>query len=109
MKKENNISDVEKQHALIGLSPMTEADILETAAFSQTAFFREKYRRGLKTLTKYEMRQFRKEHPDGQLKDVLVALIKDYNPELPPSILLEMTQFIVAEWERTHQIEAVLC
>jgi hypothetical protein len=40
MKKENNISDVEKQHALMGVSPMTEADILRTAAFSQTAFFK---------------------------------------------------------------------
>ena len=40
MKKENNISDVAKQHALIGLSPMTEADILETATFSKTAFFK---------------------------------------------------------------------
>jgi hypothetical protein len=109
MKKENNISDVEKQHALIGVSPMTEADILRTAAFSKTAFFKEKYRNSLKTLTKYEMRQFRKAHPDGQLKDVLSALVKDYNPELPPSILLEMTQFIVSEWERTSQTEAILC
>lgn len=109
MKKENDILSVAEQHALIGLSPMTEADILETAAFSQTAFFKEKYRRGLKTLTKYEMRQFRKEHPDAQLNEVLAALVKDYNPELPPSILLEMTQFIISEWERTHQKEAVLC
>ena len=109
MKKENNISDIEETLTSIGASPMTESDILETASFSKTAFFKEKYRKGLKTLTKYEMRQFRKEHPDGQLKDVLVALIKDYNPELPPSILLEMTQFIIAEWERTHEAEPVLC
>jgi hypothetical protein len=91
------------------LSPMTEADILRTAEFSKTAFFKEKYRKGLKTLTKYEMRQFRKAHPDAQLKDVLAALVKDYSPELPPSILLEMTQFIIAEWERTPQTDPVLC
>jgi hypothetical protein len=109
MKKENNISDTEKQHALIGVSPMTDANILRTAAFSKTAFFKEKYRKSLKTLTKYEMRQFIKQYPDGQLKDVLVALIKDYNPELPPSILLEMTQFIISEWELTHQAEPALC
>jgi hypothetical protein len=109
MKKENNISDNEEARMLIGVSPMTEADILESTTFSKNAFFKEKYKKSLKTLTKYEMRQFIKQHPDGQLKDVLAALIKDYNPELPPSILLEMTQFIISEWERTHEAEAVLC
>jgi hypothetical protein len=109
MKKENNISDIEEALTSIGASQMTEADILETATFSKTAFFKEKYRKSLKTLTKYEMRQFRKQHPDGQLKDALAALIKDYNPELPPSILLEMTQFIISEWESTYQAESVLC
>jgi hypothetical protein len=109
MKKENNILDSEETRTALRASPMTEADILETATFSKTAFFKEKYRKGLKTLTKYEMRQFIKQHPDGQLKDALAALIKDYNPELPPSILLEMTQFIISEWERTHQAEPVLC
>lgn len=109
MKKENNISDSEETCLSIGASPMTEADILESTAFSKTAFLKEKYKKSLKTLTKYEMRQFIKQHPDGQLKDALAALIKDYNPELPPSILLEMTQFIISEWERTHKAEAVLC
>jgi hypothetical protein len=109
MKKENNISDIEEALTSIGASQMTEADILETATFSKTAFFKEKYRKSLKTLTKYEMRQFRKLHPDGQLKDALAALIKDYNPELPPSILLEMTQFIISEWESTYQAESAFC
>jgi hypothetical protein len=109
MKKENNISDVEETRMSLGASPMTEADILETATFSKTAFFKEKYRKSLKTLTRYEMRQFIKQHPDGQLKDALAALIKDYNPELPPAILLEMTQFIISEWELTHQAEPALC
>jgi hypothetical protein len=109
MKKENNISDNKETRTLTGASPMTETDILETETFSKMAFLKEKYRKGLKTLTKYEMRQFVKQHPEGQLKDVLVALIKDYNPELPPSILLEMTQFIISEWERTHHAEPVLC
>ncbi len=107
MKKENDIS--EASNMSIGASPMTKEDLLQTESVLKNAFFKEKYRTGLKNLVKSDMKLFKKQYPEWQLKDVLVAVIKDFNPELPPAILLEMTQFIIAEWESSSQKEVVAC
>lgn len=107
MKKENDIS--EASNMSIGASPMTKEDLLQTESVLKNAFFKEKYRTGLKNLVKSNMKLFKKQYPEWQLKDVLVAVIKDFNPELPPAILLEMTQFIIAEWESSSQKEVVAC
>jgi hypothetical protein len=107
MKKENEISEL--SYESIGASPMTEADIIQTDALLKNAFFKDKYRNSLKSLAKSEMNLLKKQYPKWQLKDVLIAIIKDYNSELPPSIFLEMTQFIISEWERTHQEELAVC
>jgi hypothetical protein len=111
MKKENNItaSTFGEAYQSIGASPMTEEDILQTDVLFENAFFKEKYRKGLKTLTLNDMSQLKKQHPNWQLTDILSAIIKDYNPELPPSILREMTQFIISEWENNHQEAPILC
>lgn len=107
MKKENDIS--EASNMSIGASPMTKEEILQTEAVLKNAFFKEKYRTGLKNLVKSDMKLFKKQYPEWQLKDVLVAVIKDFNPELPSPILLEMTQFIISEWENTRQKKLAVC
>jgi hypothetical protein len=111
MKKENNISDTtfEEQLKSIGASPMTEEDIVQTDRLFKNAFFKEKYRKGLKSLTQNDMKQLKNEHPNWQLKDMLSAIVKGYNPELPSAILREMTQFIISEWESTYQDEPAFC
>ncbi len=113
MKKENNISSFEETCRLIRATPMTEAEIIETNAATKNSFYKEKYRNGLKTLTRVDMRSLKLEHPEWQLKDVLIETIKDYTPELPTPILLEMIQFIIAEWEQKYayqeEQEPVLC
>ena len=111
MKKENNISlsTFEETCKLVGASPMTEAEMVETKAILKNSFFKEKYRNSIKSLTKVKMKSLKMQYPEWQLKDVLIAIIKDYTPELPIPILLEMIQFIITEWERTHQEELVLC
>ncbi len=109
MKKENEMSNFEKDLKFIGAYPMSDTEEIAANALLKNSFFKEKYRKSLKTLTKVEMRQLQKVHPEWQLKDVLSALFNDFNPELPSSILLEMTQFIIVEWEKTHQSEPLLC
>lgn len=111
MKKENNISGstFEETCGLVGASPMTETEMMKTNTVLKNSFFKDKYRNSLKTLTKSEMKRLEKQYPEWHLKDILIAILKDYNSELPTSIWLEMTQYIISEWERSHHEEPVLC
>jgi hypothetical protein len=111
MKKEDNIAAIqfEKKLKLMGASPMTEAESIQTDHILKNAFFKEKYRKGLKTLAKLEMQSLQKQHPNWHLNDVLSAILKDCNPELPPTILLELTQSIISEWENPHQVGSLVC
>ena len=84
------------------IKPMTEGELLQMATLSQKTYYKEKYRHGLKILTLMDMENYIQEHPEWQLKDILAAILKNYNPELPAAILLEMTQFIIVEWEKAH-------
>jgi hypothetical protein len=88
------------------IKPMTEEEFLQMATLSQKSYYKEKYRHGLKMLTLMDMEKHIQEHPEWQLKDVLAAILKNYNPELPAVILLEMTQFIITEWEKAHVIKS---
>jgi hypothetical protein len=78
---------------------MTESENEESKIMSKKAFFKDKYRRSLEIATKIEIQKLAKQHPDWSTKDVLVYIIKDYSPELPSQILVEMTQFITNEWD----------
>ncbi len=113
MKKENNISRFEETCRLVRATPMSEAEEIRIKAILKNSLFKEKYRNSLKSLTKVKMRSLNMQHPEWQLKDVLITVIKDYNPELPTPILLEMIQFIAAEWEQKYahqeEQEPVLC
>jgi hypothetical protein len=113
MKKENNMSSFEETCRLVRATPMTEAEEIRIKAILKNSFFKEKYRNSLKSLTKVKMRSLKMQYPEWQPKDVLIAVIKDYAPELPTPILLEMIQFIIAEWEQKYVLkeeqEPVLC
>jgi hypothetical protein len=98
--KEELITEIQSKKVFI--EPMTEEELQQMATLSQKSFFKEKYRHGLKILTQMDIERHILEHPEWQLKDVLAAILKNYNPELPAIILLEMTQFIITEWEKTH-------
>lgn len=95
----------EPQLDKVYFKPMTEEELLQMAVLSQKSFFKEKYRHGLKVLTLMDIHRLQQDHPDWRLKDVLAAILKNYNPELPAVILLEMSQFIIAEWEKADLIQ----
>jgi hypothetical protein len=90
----------------IKVGKMTEDQEKQSAIISQQILLKDKYRQALKTITKMEIQNLAKEHPDWCTKDVLVYIVKDYNPELPSQILIEMTQFITNEWDivKTKQL-----
>ena len=97
MKKESN--DVRQVPENIPYRCMTEAESQQMTVLANKSFFKEKYRHALKVSTKLDLLLLSQTYPEWTTKDVLSTLIKSYDPQLPSSILLEMTQFILAEWE----------
>jgi hypothetical protein len=63
-------------------------------------FYKKKYRLALQIYAIVEINEYAKTQPTGTAKDILSAIVKDYDPQLPSDILLEMTQFILQEWEK---------
>ncbi len=92
------------------MRPLAEDLIKTSAEVQRQALLTEKYRKGLKFLTRLKIKKLHKTHPEWHLNDLLAAVVKGYNPELPAVVMLEMTQFIIEEWEKTKQPdpEAVL-
>ena len=78
---------------------MTEEESVQATILSKNSFFKEKYRHALKLTTKIKVYQSSQTNPEWSAKDVLIAIMKGYNSQLPSAILLEMAQFIVSEWE----------
>jgi hypothetical protein len=89
---------------------MTEAEKAETAIITRNSYLKEKFRMSLKFYTKRKIQEYADIHADWRAKEVLVEIMKGYNPELQPVVLLEMTQFILDEWEKkqTHKSELTL-
>ena len=79
---------------------MTDAEKAETAIITRNSYLKEKYRMSLKSYTKRKIQEYANIHADWRAKEVLVEIMKGYNPELPPVVLLEMTQFILEEWAK---------
>jgi hypothetical protein len=65
-------------------------------------FYRKKYRLALQIYAIVEINEYTKTQPTWAAKDILAAIVKDYDPQLPSDILLEMTQFILQEWEKVQ-------
>jgi hypothetical protein len=65
-------------------------------------FYKKKYRLALQMYAIVDINEYAKTQPTWTAKDILAAIIKDYDPQLPSDILLEMTQFILQEWEKVQ-------
>lgn len=78
---------------------MAEARI---SHITRNSYLKEKFRLSLKSLTKRLIQERATIHSEWTAQEVLVDIMKGYNPKLPPVVLLEMTQFILEEWEKIH-------
>jgi hypothetical protein len=93
MKKENII------HNQSQYKQMTAEESTQMAIIAQKSLYKEKYRHALKSLSKMKIYEYYGTNPDWSAKDILLNVMKEYNPNLPSVVLIEMTQFILNEWE----------
>ncbi len=78
---------------------MTPEEEAQAKQVSEKIRLGKKYRKSMKTLTRFDIIDMLKEQPDMPLNLVLAAIVKKYDPKMPPSVLSEMTRYIIAEWE----------
>ena len=98
MKKDSIITQSETSV----IREMSDAEKAEMAIITRNSYLKEKFRMSLKFYTKRKIQECADIHADWRAKEVLVEIMKGYNPELPPVVLLEMTQFILEEWEKNQ-------
>jgi hypothetical protein len=84
----------------IKVKKMTVEQEKQSEMLSQKILLKDNYRQSLKMVTRMDIQALAKAHPDWCTKDVLVYIVKDYNPDLPSQILIEMTEFITSEWDK---------
>jgi hypothetical protein len=87
------------------LRQMTEAESKQMAIIAHKSLYKDKYRNALKSLSKIKVYEYYETHPNSSAKEVLVNVINGYNPNLPSAVLLEMTQFILNEWEAIKNVK----
>jgi hypothetical protein len=107
--------DIKNTHSLeklkasgIKIRLINEEENVQMAELAKKSFYRPKYRNALKIITKLHMQEYYLTYPDCSVKDMLSEMVKGYNPYLPSEILLEMTKFILEEWESMKSINKEL-
>ena len=93
------MNDINKSVSAFNIS---NAQLNTSSDFDNQRFYRKKYRLALKLYATLDIQAYAKTQPNWAAKDVLAAIVKDYDPQLPSNILLEMTQFILEEWEKNQ-------
>ena len=81
--------------------------VYERGEIKKKVLSSKKYLKASELAAQIEMNRLRDEHPNWELKDVLSVILKDFPPEIPSQLLLQLTQFIVEEWEKIEMEEAV--
>jgi hypothetical protein len=61
--------------------------------------FSEKYRLGLEIVAGISVSKIKKDYPNWTLTQVLSDILKDANPDMPPSFVAEFVQHIIFAWE----------
>jgi hypothetical protein len=108
-----NIDDIINELILskpnnISTSEMTREEEIETGIIVDNPSYQKKYREALKVSVKLDVQEFGQTQPEASSKDVLVAVLKEYDPDIPSPILLEMAQVILSEWETIQSSQKVL-
>ena len=62
-------------------------------------FFPKKYLGGIKYTTGLRLDRLHAENPDMPLVNVVITLLTGLNEKLPPEMILEITSFIIEEWQ----------
>ncbi len=89
------------------LKDMAEAMLKNSGNTRRQVLASEKYLKASELATRFLLMELLQKHPDWQLKDIFVAAIQTFPAEMPPQVLLKMTQIIVEEWEKVKLEDAV--
>lgn len=88
--------------------PMTaEEEKAVKKAFSKLPYT-AKFKKSLEFTTLLHLDELRLAHPEWELTKVLGTILQNLPKETPAALLLEMTKFIIAEWERKGEVETVI-
>lgn len=82
---------------------MTQKMEKESEAIRKQAIQSQKFRMAVRNMTMTNFNTFRTNHPEWPLTTLIAEIIKNYNPEIPASLLLEMTHLICEKWEAENQ------
>ncbi|MEK7255989.1 MAG: hypothetical protein AAB316_14655 [Bacteroidota bacterium] len=82
---------------------MSPEEAARAKSSSKQIILSKKYRNGLKSVVGIHLYKLHLTHPDMPLSLVIATMLQDINPELPAEVLLEITAFIIEEWEKIKQ------
>lgn len=78
---------------------MTEEEKAKNPIDPVKSFRKEKFRRGLKSHSQTRVYQFYKTNPEWGAKDILINVMRGYNPDLPSDVVLEIARYILEQWD----------
>lgn len=82
------MNDIQK---IVHPSDITNPNINAPQLIDNRRFYRKKYRLALQMYAILDIHEYAKTKSTWSAKDVLAAIVKDYDPLLPSDILLDMT------------------
>ena len=83
---------------LLSFSKMTNEEDIESDVIAENPSYDKKFREALKMSVKLDVQELAQNQPNTTAKEVLIAVLKDYDTDIPSPILLEMAQIILADW-----------
>lgn len=78
---------------------MTEEEKIRVDIITKNSFRKEKFRYALKSHSQTKVYEFYKTNPEWGAKDILINVMKGFNPDLPSDVVLEIAQYILHQWE----------
>ena len=77
---------------------MTKEEEVEADIIAFNTSYTKKYREALKASVKLDVQEFAQVQPNATAKEALIAVLKDYDSDIPSPILLEMAKVVLADW-----------
>ncbi len=96
----------QKESIKLGRPMTAEEEKSVKKAFSQLPYT-AKFKKSLEFTTLLHFDELRLAHPEWELTKVLGTIVQNLPKETPPALLLDMTKFIISEWERKEELESV--
>ncbi len=101
------MTTAEKRATIMG-RPMTTEEAKEVKKAFARFPYSAKFKKTLEFTTLFRFDELRLAHPDWELNQILGNILLGFSKDIPPALLLEMTQLIITEWEKKAELETVV-